>query len=361
MKKLIVFAALAMATVTAQAQQVKYTINGVSSDNGGKVYLIDKLSGATIDSTVVKGGKFLMKGTATKDALLNIRPTNIDWQTMMFNDGTPVTVNINDSTTNGSPLNERLARYDVQISGPYSRLAHEVMAMPEVEQKAKQNEWGPKLNKIAMKMAEDLNKLFADETNTIIPAAFFDTYCDVCGPEAALKCLDGSPAFASHPIVKSQVDALKAQAAREAKKAAYIGKQFTDLEEGDVDGNIHKLSEYVGRGKWVLVDFWASWCGPCRAEMPNVVEAYEKYHAKGFDIVGLSFDNKKEPWVKAIADLKMPWVHLSDLKGWRTVASGIYEVNSIPDNLLIDPQGKIVARGLRAQGLHQKLKEIFGE
>ena len=95
--------------------------------------------------------------------------------------------------------------------------------------------------------------------------------------------------------------------------------------------------------------------------MPNVVEAYEKYHAKGFDIVGLSFDNKKEPWVKAIADLKMPWVHLSDLKGWRTVASGIYEVNSIPDNLLIDPQGKIVARGLRAQGLHQKLKEIFGE
>jgi hypothetical protein len=95
--------------------------------------------------------------------------------------------------------------------------------------------------------------------------------------------------------------------------------------------------------------------------MPNVVKSYEKYHAKGFDIVGLSFDNKKEPWVKAITDLKMPWVHLSDLKGWKTVASGIYGVNSIPDNLLVDPQGKIVARGLRAQGLHEKLKEIFGE
>jgi len=91
------------------------------------------------------------------------------------------------------------------------------------------------------------------------------------------------------------------------------------------------------------------------------VKAYEKYHDKGFDIVGLSFDNKKEPWVKAISSLNMPWVHLSDLKGWKTVASGVYEVNSIPDNLLIDPQGKIVARGLRAQGLHQKLKEIFGE
>ena len=361
MKKLIVFAALAMATVTAQAQQVKYTINGVSSDNGGKVYLFDALSNTNIDSAVVKGGKFLMTGMADKNALLNIRPTNIDWNTMMFNDGTPVTVNINDSTLKGSPLNERLVRYDVDITGPYTRMVKEIMAMPEAEQEAKKEELGAKANKVVMKMTEDMNDMFDKESATLIPAAFFGTYCNLWGAEAGMKRLESKPAFASHPLVQGMLKGLEAEAAREAKKAAYIGKQFTDLEEADVDGNMHKLSEYVGRGKWVLVDFWASWCGPCRAEMPNVVEAYEKYHAKGFDIVGLSFDNKKEPWVKAIADLKMPWVHLSDLKGWRTVASGVYEVNSIPDNLLIDPQGKIVARGLRAQGLHQKLKEIFGE
>jgi thiol-disulfide isomerase/thioredoxin len=150
-------------------------------------------------------------------------------------------------------------------------------------------------------------------------------------------------------------------AEREAATKAFIGQQFTDLEMADADGNMHKLSEYVGNGRWLFVDMWASWCGPCRGEMPNVVAAYEKFHDKGFDIVGLSLDNKKEPWLKAVEDLKMPWTQLSDLKGWQSIVTEVYKVWSIPDNLLIDPQGKIVARGLRGEGLHAKLAEIFGK
>ena len=94
--------------------------------------------------------------------------------------------------------------------------------------------------------------------------------------------------------------------------------------------------------------------------MPNVVAAYDKYHQKGFDIVGISFDNSKEAWVKAIDELKMPWAHISDLKGWENAASDIYNIKAIPANLLIDPEGKIVARDLRGDDLQAKLAEIFG-
>lgn len=146
---------------------------------------------------------------------------------------------------------------------------------------------------------------------------------------------------------------------KNAAMKAFVGQRFTDLEMLDTDGNSHKLSEYVGNGHWLFVDMWASWCGPCRAEMPHVVAAYEKYHKKGLEMVSISLDNQKEAWVKAITALNMPWTHLSDLKGWQSVVCEVYKVWAIPDNLLINPQGEIVARNLRDEALHEKLKDIF--
>lgn len=146
---------------------------------------------------------------------------------------------------------------------------------------------------------------------------------------------------------------------KNAAMKAFVGQRFTDLEMLDTDGNPHKLSEYVGNGHWLFVDMWASWCGPCRAEMPHVVAAYEKYHKKGLEMVSISLDNQKEAWVKAITALNMPWTHLSDLKGWQSIVCDVYKVWAIPDNLLINPQGEIVARNLRGETLHEKLKEIF--
>jgi thiol-disulfide isomerase/thioredoxin len=361
MKKFLMIAALMLAVLPIEAQQVKYTINGISKDNGKIVSLIDRRTNQTVNTATVADGKFSMSGDAEKDALMAIGIKENPWVTLFFNDGTPMTINLNDSTLKGSPQNERLVRYDIDINAPYGNFIMKIQSMSEEERKAKELELTGGLIIAMMKMMTGIEKVFKDERETLIPVAFIGEYQNYLGQEKLDSVLATKPVWASHPIVKSQMDIAAYQKSLEEKKQAIVGQQFIDLEEADPDGKMHKLSEYVGKGKWVLVDFWASWCGPCKAEMPNVVAAYEKYHDKGFDIVGLSFDNKKEPWVKDIDNLKMPWTHLSDLKGWETVAAKVYGVNSIPDNLLIDPQGKIVARGLRGQALQDKLKEVFGE
>jgi thiol-disulfide isomerase/thioredoxin len=113
------------------------------------------------------------------------------------------------------------------------------------------------------------------------------------------------------------------------------------------------------KGKIVLIDFWASWCGPCRKENPNVINVYKKYHPKGFEIIGVSLDDKADKWKEAIAKDGLPWFHVSDLKGWQSEVAMLYGVDAIPFTVLLDREGKIIAKGLRAKKLEDKLEEIF--
>jgi peroxiredoxin len=143
----------------------------------------------------------------------------------------------------------------------------------------------------------------------------------------------------------------------ETEQRTAIGAMAADFTQNDVNDKPVKLSHF--RGKYVLLDFWASWCGPCRGENPNVLKAYQAYKDKDFTVLSVSLDNKKEAWLKAIADDKLTWTHVSDLKGWNNEVSAMYGVLSIPANFLIDPQGKIVAKNLRGEDLDKKLAEVL--
>lgn len=141
------------------------------------------------------------------------------------------------------------------------------------------------------------------------------------------------------------------------KENSWVGKQAPDFSEPDINGHEVSLASY--RGKYLLVDFWASWCGPCRAENPNVLNAYNEFKGKNFAILGVSLDKEKDAWQEAIRADKLPWTHISDLKYWQSKAVSTFKFEGIPFNILVDPQGKIIAESLRGDDLENELKTVL--
>jgi peroxiredoxin len=143
----------------------------------------------------------------------------------------------------------------------------------------------------------------------------------------------------------------------ELAKINPIGSQIADFTQADTAGRPVKISSL--RGKYVLIDFWASWCRPCRMENPNVVAAFNKYHEKNFTVLGVSLDQAKDAWLNAIHMDGLTWTHVSDLKGWGNQVAALFKVTSIPQNILIDPKGKIIGKNLRGEALNDKLSSIL--
>ena len=144
-----------------------------------------------------------------------------------------------------------------------------------------------------------------------------------------------------------------------AAKNIKIGNEAPNFSQPDQHGKLIQLADF--KGKYLLLDFWASWCGPCRAENPNLKKAYEQFKSKGLEVLAVSIDDKngREAWLKAIKDDDLPWIHVADLKGWRNEAAVLYGVRGVPTNYLIDPNGKIVAENLRDEKLHEVLAQFL--
>ncbi len=373
MKKIFALAsAMLMLAISACADKTGYVITGTAegTEDGDTVYICDMqgfFAMVPTDTAVVKGGKFEFRGDFEGAAIRYLVP---------LHKGSAEGLSIADFVMENANINVQMFKQKsekqpiVESDGKNAAIYKEYQALDK--------KWNDKINpywdivrdkkgtdaEIA-KAQTEMDKLGeqrdAEEYAFLknhVPSGISDMlmaynwskYTDAQKKELMDLFAAKSPEMPNYKKIIAQ---------KKAEESTGIGAQYTDIVMQDPNGKTVKVSDYVSKNKYTLIDFWASWCGPCLREMPNVVKAYTNFHDKGLEIVGVSLDNKKDAWVNAIKKQNMPWPQMSDLKGWECAGATAYNVRAIPSNVLVSQDGKIVAKDLREEALQEKLAELL--
>lgn len=355
----------------AKPFEVKGDVKAIK-DPVKKVYLSYVSDGKRItDSTEVKNGEYNFKGTIAEPVLASLRagyevpPARIaqkDIASFYMDYGTNNAKNVDsfsNVTVSGSAANatfmklrESVKAYDPQMMA----LSKEYGVLSAAKDEAGMERIQSEAQKIQKKIKEEVYKPFV-KNNPSSPVALY-ALNQVAGYD--IDPAEIEPIFNQLAVSTKNYPSAKAFAKKmETAKKTAIGQYALEFTQNDTIGKPVSLTSL--KGKYLLVDFWASWCGPCRAENPNVVKAFDKYKGKGFHILSVSLDQPgaKDKWLNAIHDDGMPWTHVSDLKYWQNEVAQLYGIQAIPQNLLLDPTGKIVAKNLRGKTLEEKLAQFL--